>query len=234
MQKDEKLNYYIQYMVRGPFLTWSVACLSFCILLWVKSTCLIMNDVSWPIIPLKKIYSEDTPTNTRRNDLICGCMHVQAEQISDIRFSWHVIENQIRINLNFGNSPSIGLECLITFSCGATAKNPPRSPYYCGFYIAHTHTYTHTHTHVHTHTHIHTDTHTQPAGPLNEWSDRRSGRYLYTAQHDEFETAIQALKRFQIYPLDGTATGIDIWLCASWYSNPRSHYVKVFKEVLPL
>ena len=151
-------------------------------------------------------------------------MHVPVQQVSDIRFSWHVIENRMRINLNFENSPSTGLECLITFSCGATAKNRPKSPHCWGFYISHTHT----------HTHTHTNTHTTCRNSLNEWSNRRSGRYLYTAQHNEFETAIPALKQLHIYTVDGTATGFGFWLCASWYSNSRSHYMKVFKDVLTL
>jgi hypothetical protein len=174
MQKAEKVNYYIQYLVRGFFLTWSVAYLSLCILFCVRSTYLIMKDGSTPIIPFKKIYSEDISTNNHRNYPLYGCMHVPAQEISDIRFSRHIIENRMRINLNFGNSPSTRLECLITFSCGATAKDRPRSPYCWGFYISHTHTQTQTQTQKHTHT------------------DLRIGRYLYTAHHDEFETAIPA------------------------------------------
>jgi len=63
MQKAEKLNYYVQYLVHWLFLIWSVACLSLSIILCVKSTYLIMNDDSTTIIPFKKIYSEDTSTN---------------------------------------------------------------------------------------------------------------------------------------------------------------------------
>jgi hypothetical protein len=154
-------------------------------------------------------------------------MHVPAQQISDItyqishiRFSRHIIKNQMRINLNFGNSSSTLLECLITFSSGVTAKFRPRSPHCWGFYIPLTHTHTQTQT---------------PIQNLQDPSEpHRSGRYLYTAQHDEFETAIPAVKRLQICPLDSTVTDIGMWLCASRYSNSRSHYMEIFKEVLPL
>jgi len=76
-------------------------------------------------------------------------MHVPTEQISDIRYHIrHRIENHMRINLKFGNSPlhiwKVWLHFPVTLQ---TKTGPGRLIVEVSIYLTHIHTNTHTHTH---------------------------------------------------------------------------------------
>ena len=106
--------------------------------------------------------------------------------------------------------------------CGATAQFAGRPPHFCGLYITHnkTHKQASARAHARTHTHTQFDEYKLSRAPLNEWSARRRGRYLYNTQQTQ-ETNIHTRSGIrsrnsskegqQTYVLDRTATaGLNI------------------------
>jgi hypothetical protein len=103
---------------------------------------------------------------------------------------------------------------------GLTDQIDPRSSHcWClhTTHIRHTHTHTHhTHTH-HTHTHTpHTHTHTAGRTPLEQWSGRRTRRYLHSIQQTQ-QTNIQALRGIRICDLSNlAASDVILGPCEHW------------------